>query len=79
MRDNPDVAPNVNFDVAAASDSYRSHSDIVVCIQSDKQRLLAIGGNLSHSVRVAIYPLASGDYLSDEKHAFAVLRNRTDD
>ena len=79
VRDNPDFAPNVNFDVAATSDSYRSHSDIVVCIQSEKQRLLAIGGNLNHSVGIAIYPLALGDYLSDEKHAFAVLRNRTGD
>lgn len=79
VRDNPDFAPAVTFDVAAKLDSYRSHSDIVVAIDSAKQRLLAIGGNVSDSVGVSIYDLAPGDFLSDSKHTFALLRNRTDD
>lgn len=78
VRDNPDFAPAVNFDVAASLDSYRSHSDIVVAIESDRQRLLAIGGNVSNSVGISTYALAPGDFLSDAGHTFAILRNRTD-
>lgn len=79
VRDNPGFAPAVTFDVAASLDAYRSHSDIVVAIDSARQRLLAIGGNVSDSVGVAIYDLAPGDFLSDSKHTFALLRNRTDE
>lgn len=79
VRDNPDHGPNVDFDVAARLDSYRSHSDIVVRIDSANQRLLAIGGNVSQSVGVAVYDLAPGDFLDDTRHTFALLRNRTDD
>jgi len=78
-RDNPDFAPVVTFDVAARLDSYRSHSDIVVAIDSANQRLLAIGGNVSDSVGISVYDLAPGDFLADTKHTFALLRNRTDD
>lgn len=79
VRDNPDHGPNVDFDIAARLDSYRSHSDIVVRIDSAKQRLLAIGGNVGQSVSVAVYDLAAGDFLDDTRHTFALLRNRTDD
>jgi hypothetical protein len=78
VRDNPDFAPAVNFDVAANLDSYRSHSDIIVAIESDRQRVLTIGGNVSHSVGVSTYALAPGDFLSEAGHTFAILRNRTD-
>jgi hypothetical protein len=77
-RDNPDHGPVVTFDVAAAMDSYRSHSDIVVQIDSAKQRLLAIGGNVSNSVSITVYDLAPGDFLADTKNTFALLKNRTD-
>jgi hypothetical protein len=78
-RDNPDFAPVVTFDVAAQLDSYRSHTDIVVRIDSANQRLLAIGGNVGNSVGIAVYDLAPGDFLSTRGHTFALLRNRTDD
>jgi hypothetical protein len=78
VRDNPNFAPAVTFDVAAALDSYRSHSDIVVQVDSAKQRVLAIGGNVSDSVGVTIYDLAPGDFLADTRHTFALLKNRTD-
>jgi hypothetical protein len=78
-RDNPGIGPVVNFDVAKSLDSYRSHTDIVVHIDSAKQRLLAIGGNLSDSVGIAFYDLAPGDFLADTNNTFALLRNRTDD
>lgn len=78
-RDNPDHGPIVTFDVASQHDDYRSHTDIVVHIGSDRQRLLAIGGNVGHSVSIAVYDLAPGDFLSDTRHTFALLHNRTDD
>jgi hypothetical protein len=78
-RDNPEHGPVVTFDVAARLDDYRSHSDVVVRIDSEKQRLLAIGGNVGDSVSVAVYDLAPGDFLSDARHAFALLHNRTDE
>jgi hypothetical protein len=78
-RDNPDFAPVVTFDVAAQLDSYRSHSDVVVHIDSEHQRLLAIGGNVSDSVSISVYDLAPGDFLADTQHTFALLHNRTDD
>jgi hypothetical protein len=78
VRDNPAFAPAVTFDVAARLDSYRSHSDIVVAIDSANQRLLAIGGNLGDSVGIAVYDLAPGDFLGETRHTFALLRNRTD-
>lgn len=78
-RDNPTYAPTVTYDVAAALDSYRSHTDIVVHVDSAKQRLLAIGGNVGNTVGIAVYDLAPGDFLAETKHTFAILRNRTDD
>lgn len=78
-RDNPEFAPVVTFDIASHLDSYRSHTDIVVHVDSAKRRLLAIGGNVGHSVGIAIYDLAPGDFLSGNQHTFALLRNRTDE
>jgi hypothetical protein len=77
-RDNPDFAPDVDFDVASNTESYRSHCDIIMQIDSAKQRLIAIGGNVRHSVHHVFYDLAPGDFLDDTQHTFAVLRNITD-
>ena len=77
-KDNPDFAPAVNFDVARQLDAYRSHCDIIVKINSPGQRVLAIGGNVDHSVKIAIYDLAPGDLLAGTQHVFALLRNITD-
>lgn len=77
-KDNPDFAPAVNYDVARELDSYRSHCDIIMKIDSGRQRVLAIGGNVSHSVNIAIYDLAPGDLLAGTNHVFALLRNITD-
>ncbi len=78
-RDNPEFGPVVTYDVAASLDSYRSHTDIIVHIDSEKQRALAIGGNVGQSVAVAVYDLAAGDFLDDTRNTFAILRNITDD
>jgi hypothetical protein len=77
-RDNPEFAPAVTFDVARQLDSYRSHCDIIMKIDSPNQRVLAIGGNVSHSVNIAVYDLAPGDLLAGTRHVFALLRNMTD-
>jgi hypothetical protein len=79
VRDNPDFAPSVDFEFAAHSDSYRSHSDIVVHVDSEGQKLIAIGGNVSQSVAIAEYKLAPGDFLSPAGQTFALLVNRADD
>lgn len=78
-RDNPEFGPVVTFDVAAQLDSYRSHTDVVMQIDSANQRLLAIGGNVGHSVAIAPYDLAPGDFLAGTHHTFAILRNMTDE
>jgi len=77
-KDNPDFAPAVNFDVARQTDSYRSHCDIIMKIDSPNQRILAIGGNVSNSVNITVYDLAPGDLLAGTQHVFALLRNITD-
>lgn len=79
VRDNPDFAPSVDFELAAHSDSYRSHSDIVVHIDSEGQKLIAIGGNVSDSMAISEYDLAPGDFLAPRGHTFALLVNRADD
>jgi hypothetical protein len=79
VRDNPEFAPNVDFDFARGSDAYRSHSDVIVHIDSAKQRAAAIGGNLSDSVSLTFYDLAPGDFLAPTRHTFALLRNRADE
>lgn len=78
-RDNPNFAPAVDFDVAAVQDSFRSHTDVVMSIDSENNKLLAIGGNVSHSVKIAEYDLDAGDFAADTNHTYAILRNITDD
>lgn len=77
-KDNPDFAPAVDFNVARALDDYRSHCDIIMWVDSPAQRVVAIGGNVSHSVSITIYDLAPGDLLAGTNHVFALLRNTTD-
>ncbi len=78
-KDNPMFAPVVDFDVARTRNSYRSHCDIIMQIDSPGQRLVAIGGNVSHSVGATIYDLAPGDFLAPTNHVFALLANITDE
>jgi hypothetical protein len=78
VRDNPHFAPSVDFDIAAHLDSYRSHSDIIVHIDSAGQKAIAIGGNVSDSIAVNEYDLAPGDFLAATQHTFALLVNRAD-
>lgn len=77
-RDNPTHGADVDFDHAQRHDSFRSHTDIVVRIDSDRQKLVAIGGNVSHSVKIAEYDLSPGDFADDTNHTYAILKNITD-
>lgn len=77
-RDNRSHGVDVDFDFARNHDSYRSHTDIVMKIDSENNKLLAIGGNVSHSVKIAVYDLSPGDFADNSKGTFAVLKNMTD-
>jgi len=77
-RDNPSHAPSVDFDVARNRESYRSHTDIIMSIDSANNKIIAIGGNVSNSVKIAEYDLTHGDFAADTRHTFALLRNITD-
>lgn len=70
--------PDVDYDFARVEDSFSSHSDVVVRIDSDRNKLLAIGFNLSHSCRIEEYDLAPGDFADDTKRVYAILKNITD-
>ncbi|MBY5814345.1 DUF2272 domain-containing protein [Rhizobium leguminosarum] len=77
-RDNPEFSPVVTFDIAEQIDAYRSHSDIVVRIDTENNKLIGIGGNVSDSVGTATYDLAPGDFLSSSRNAFVILKNIAD-
>lgn len=77
-RDNPSFPPEVTYEIAAKIDSYRSHTDVIVHVDSAQRRAIAIGGNVSDSVGLSYYDLAPGDFLDNTKHTFALLRNMTD-
>ena len=78
-RDNPNYAPAVDFEVARHQHAYRSHTDIIVSIDSEHDKIIAIGGNVSHSVKIAEYDLTQGDFAADTQHTFALLKNITDE
>jgi hypothetical protein len=50
-----------------------------VHIDSEGQKLIAIGGNVSDSLAISEYDLAPGDFLASTGHTFALLVNRADD
>lgn len=77
-RDNPQYLPQITYEIASKIESYRSHTDLIVHIDSAQRRAIAIGGNVSDSVGLAYYDLAPGDFLDETKHTFALLRNMTD-
>ena len=72
----------ITFDIARRTDQFRSHCDIVVAIDSSKNELLALGGNVSQSFETTVYRLAPGDFLAaltpNGSTVFALLANQTD-
>lgn len=63
----------ISFEQAAASDAFKSHTDIVVAIHSDA--VYAIGGNVANSVSMTRYPKTDDGHLSDAGGVFALLVN----
>lgn len=74
----PRAGSGVTFELAMTTGEFKSHSDVVVGIDSSNFKLLAIGGNVGHSVAVTEYPLGAGDFLGAESGVFALLANMTD-
>lgn len=63
----------ISFEQAAASNAFKSHSDVIVAIHADA--VYAIGGNVSNSVGVTRYLKTDNGHLSDEGGVFALLVN----
>jgi Uncharacterized protein conserved in bacteria (DUF2272)/Bacterial SH3 domain len=68
----------VDYEAARLRDDFKSHCDIVVRIDSEKNEVLAIGGNVSQSVSTTTYKLTAGDFLADSDSVFALLANIAD-
>jgi hypothetical protein len=64
----------ISFEQAAMSDSFKSHTDVIVAIHADA--VYAIGGNVSNSVSVTRYPKTDSGHLSDVNGVFALLVNK---
>ncbi|MFG5409230.1 DUF2272 domain-containing protein [Piscinibacter sakaiensis] len=63
----------ISFDHAKASDAFKSHTDIVVSVRPDE--VLAIGGNVSHTVGITRYAKTPAGFLQPSKGVFALLVN----
>ena len=65
-----------DFDDAAAGRDFASHCDIIVSIRPDF--VLAIGGNVKHSVSISRYAKTPGGFINDEDEVNIILMvNRT--
>ena len=64
----------ITFEQAAASDAFKSHTDVVIAVHADA--VLAIGGNVSDSVSVTRYPKTASGHLDDAHGVFALLVNK---
>lgn len=63
----------ITFEQAGASDSFKSHTDIVVAVHADE--VLAIGGNVSNSVSITKYRKTGSGHLGEHGGVFAHLVN----
>lgn len=63
-----------DFEFAAKHDAFRSHSDIIVRLMDES--VLAVGGNVSNSVKVTEYALTADGFLDDAKKVYALLANQ---
>ncbi|MDO8777612.1 MAG: DUF2272 domain-containing protein [Burkholderiaceae bacterium] len=64
------------FQDAATSDSFKSHSDVIVSVSPDF--VLAIGGNISNSVGISRYPKMPSGHLSSSEGAIILMVNQAD-
>jgi hypothetical protein len=63
-----------DFDDAARSDSFKSHTDIIVSVAPDY--VLAIGGNVGQSVNITRYKKSPSGHLADDDGVFILLVNQ---
>lgn len=63
-----------NYNDAAHDDSFKSHSDIIISVNSDF--VLAIGGNVSQSVSITRYEKSGAGYLLPTKQVFMLMENK---
>jgi hypothetical protein len=64
-----------DFDDAANSDAFKSHTDIIVSVQPDF--VLAIGGNVGQSVNITRYAKTGAGFLAPQDQVFMHMVNRT--
>ena len=62
-----------DFADAEASDSFKSHTDIVVSVGTDE--VTAIGGNVSDSIGITTYRKLPSGFLSEDKGVFILMAN----
>ena len=64
----------IDFDFASRHDGFFSHCDIIVRIKTDS--VIAMGANVSHSVKSTEYDKTPAGFLDDSKRVYALLANR---
>lgn len=64
----------ITFEQARVSDSFKSHTDVVVSVRPDE--VLALGGNIADSVSITRYAKTPAGFIADSKGVFALLVNR---
>lgn len=62
-----------DFAEAEASDSFKSHTDILVSVGTDE--VMGIGGNVSDSVGITTYRKRQSGFLSEDKGVFILMAN----
>lgn len=63
-----------NYNDAAHTDSFKSHCDIIISVNSDFA--LAIGGNVSQSVNITRFEKSNAGFLLPSRQAFMLMANR---
>jgi hypothetical protein len=63
-----------DFDDAEMSDAFKSHSDIIVSVSPDV--VLAIGGNIGHSVNITRYEKTASGFLAGKDKVFILMGNQ---
>ena len=67
---------SVDFEYAAKHHRFKSHCDIIVRIK--EEAVVAIGGNVSHSIKRTEYDKTPDGFLDDTKNVYALLVNLHD-
>ncbi len=65
---------DIDFEHASRHNSFKSHCDIIVSIKDET--VVALGGNVSQSVKRTEYDLTPEGFLDDTKNVYAILVNQ---